>query len=45
MSELLGSPDALEAAYREHLTGETLDAALRSLVRPRQRVAHDAERK
>ena len=37
VSELLSSPDRLEEAYRLHLAGDTLQDALRSLARPRQR--------
>lgn len=45
VSDLLASSDRLEAAYRLHLTGDTLDAALRSLVRPRARALREAERR
>ncbi len=37
VAEILGSPDAQEAAYRLHLSGDTLQEALRSLTSSRRR--------
>lgn len=45
VSDLLGSTEGLEAAYRDHLTGETLEKALRSLVRQRGRAERERRRR
>ena len=45
VSSLLADPDALERAYRQNLTGDELDEALRSLVRPKQRAERERTRK